>query len=163
MSINISIYSVNSTGAQPVLPKLLLSGNLRIMNNPNLPIRVQFARAGNYYRLELSVSGLLARELPILIAAYTETWTKPEEIERAHMGDAAMGDVMAITLIADHEIRAGQHPGDTAQKLTYRIWQKLDRYVKVTVETTYLGESPDAHFEYGEAQYAQAFGARFEH
>lgn len=136
------------------------------MNNPHLPIRVQFARPGNYYRLELSVSRLLARELPLLIAAYTEGWTKPEEIERAHVGNgvgnASVEDVMAITLIAENEIRSGQHPADIAQKLTYRIWQKLDRYVKVTIETTYLGESPDAYFEYGEAQYAQAFGARFE-
>ena len=42
------------------------------------------------------------------------------------------------------------------------IWQKLDRYVKVTVVATYLGETPDAHFEYGESAYAEAFGARFE-
>jgi hypothetical protein len=132
------------------------------MSNPLAPIRIQFARAGNTYRLEASISRILTRELPIVISAYTETWTKPEEIERASIDKSGNRDTLAVTLIADHEIRAGEHPGEIARKLTYTIWQKLDRYVKVTVETTYLGESPDAHFEYGEMQYADAFGARFE-
>lgn len=132
------------------------------MSNPLAPIRIQFARAGNTYRLEASISRLLPRELPAVIAAFTETWTKPEEIERASIDKKSSRDALAITLIADSEINIGEHPGDIAKRLTYRIWQKLDRYVKVTVETTYLGVSPDAHFEYGETQYADAFGARFE-
>jgi uncharacterized protein involved in copper resistance len=67
-----------------------------------------------------------------------------------------------LVLIADHEIRAGERPGEIARRLAYAIWKKLDRYVKVTIETTYLGESPDSHFEFGESQYADAYGARFE-
>ena len=55
------------------------------------------------------------------------------------------------------------HCANIARTLTYAIWQKLDRYVKVTVEATYLGETPDDHFEFGESAYADAFGARFEH
>ena len=132
------------------------------MTNPLAPIRIQFARAGNTYRLEASISRLLPRELPIVIAAFTEVWTKPEEIERASVSYADNREAIAVTLIADSKINPGEHPGDIARKLTYTIWQKLDRYVKITVETTYLGESPDAHFEYGEAQYADAFGQRFE-
>jgi len=120
-------------------------------------IRVQFAKAGNLYRLEIAVSPLLAREIPAVVEAFTAHWTKPEEVDRAKVGDAT-----ALILIADHEIRAGERPADIARTLTYAIWQKLDRYVKVTVETTYLGESPDAHFEFGEPQYSEAFGARFE-
>ncbi len=137
------------------------TGNLHHMTQPLAPIRVQFAKAGNYYRLEASVSRILPRELPLVVAAFTESWTKPEEVERVLLG-AASGEALAITLMADHEIPLSERPADVARRLSYAIWQKLDRYVKVTVETTYLGESPDAHFEYGESQYADAFGARFE-
>ncbi|MEI6738112.1 MAG: hypothetical protein WCL29_06510 [Pseudomonadota bacterium] len=131
------------------------------MSQPLAPIRVQFAKAGNYYRLEVSISRLLPRELPLVISAFTESWTKPEEVERVSVGRTS-GEALAVTLMADHEIRAGERPTDIARNLTYAIWQMLDRYVKVTVETTYLGESPDAHFEFGEAEYANAFGTRFE-
>lgn len=131
------------------------------MTQPLAPIRVQFAKAGNYYRLEASISRLLPREMPPVIAAFTEVWTKPEQIERVSIGSAS-GEALAVTLIADHEIPAGGRPGSVARALTYAIWQKLDRYVKITVETTYLGESPDAHFEYGEAEYSDAYGTRFE-
>ena len=123
----------------------------------NTPVRVQFAKAGNLYRLDVSISPLLPRELPTVVEVFTTYWTKPEEVERARVNDAT-----AIILSADHEIRAGERPSDIARTLTYAIWQKLDRYVKVTVEATYLGESHDAHFEYGESAYAEAFGARFE-
>lgn len=123
----------------------------------NTPVRVQFARAGNLYRLDVSVSPLLPREIPPVVEVFTANWAKPEEVERARVNDAT-----AIILSADHEIRAGERPADIARTLTYAIWQKLDRYVKVTVEATYLGESHDAHFEYGETAYAEAFGARFE-
>ena len=123
----------------------------------NTPVRVQFAKAGNLYRLDMSVSPLLPREIPPVVEVFTANWAKPEEVDRSRVADAT-----AITLSADHEIRAGEHPADIARKLTYAIWQKLDRYVKVTVEATYLGESQDAHFEYGESAYAEAFGARFE-
>ena len=100
---------------------------------------------------------LLPRELPQVVEAFTTNWAKPEEVERAKVRDA-----VAITLTADHEIRAGEKPADIARTLTYAIWQKLDRYVKVTVAATYLSETPDAHFEYGESAYAEAFGTRFE-
>ena len=131
------------------------------MTQPLAPIRVQFAKAGNYYRLEASVSRLLPREVPEVVAAYTTVWTKPEEVESVAVGTVS-GDALILTLIADHEIRASERPADLARALTYAIWQRLDRYTKVTVETTYLGESPDAHFEFGEDQYAAAYGARFE-
>ena len=123
----------------------------------NTPVRVQFAKAGNLYRLEVSASPLLPREVPPVVEAFTANWAKPQEVERARVGDA-----MAITLSAEHEIRAGERPADIARALTYAIWQKLDRYVKVTVAATYLCETPDAHFEYGESAYAEAFGTRFE-
>jgi hypothetical protein len=120
-------------------------------------IQVQFAKAGNLYRLEVAVSPLLAREMPIVVEEFTANWTKPEEVDRAKVNEAT-----ALILIADHEIRAGERPADIARKLTYAIWKKLDRYVKVTVEATYLGENPETHFEFGESQYAEGFGARFE-
>ena len=123
----------------------------------NTPVRVQFAKAGILYRLDMSVSPLLPREIPPVVEVFTANWAKPEEVDRSRVADAT-----AITLSADHEIRAGERPADIARKLTYAIWQKLDRYVKVTVEATYLGESQDARFEYGESAYAEAFGARFE-
>lgn len=123
----------------------------------NTPVRVQFVKAGNTYRLDVSVSPLLPREVPPVVEAFTAHWTKPQEVERSQVNDAT-----AIILSAEHEMRAGERPADIARALTYAIWQKLDRYVKVTVEATYLGESPDSHFEYGESAYADAFGARFE-
>ncbi len=120
-------------------------------------IHIQFGKAGNAYRLAMSVSPLLPREIPVVVEVFTGFWTKPEEVDRVEIGDAC-----ALVLTADHEIRAGEHPGDVAKKLSYVLWQRLERYVKVTVETTYLGETPDTHFEFGETQYSQAFGTRFE-
>ncbi len=120
-------------------------------------IQVQFAKTGNLYRLEVGVSPLLPREVPAVVEVFTKHWTKPEEVDRASVGDAT-----ALILIADHQIRAGERPADIARTLSYAIWRKLDRYVKVTVEATYLGESPDSHFEFGESAYAEAYGARFE-
>ena len=123
----------------------------------NIPVRVQFAKAGNLFRLQVCASPLLPREIPQVVEAFTTHWCKPEEIERGKVKDA-----VAITLTADHEIRAGEKPADIARTLSYAIWQKLDRYVKVTVDATYLGEAPDSHFEFGESAYAGAFEARFE-
>ena len=123
----------------------------------NTPVRVQFAKAGNLFRLEVCVSPLLPRELPQVVEAFTTNWCKPEEVERGKVKDA-----VALTLTADHEIRAGEKPVDIARTLTYAIWQKLDRYVKVTVAATYLGDNPDSNFEFGESAYADAFEARFE-
>ena len=123
----------------------------------NIPVRVQFAKAGNLFRLEVCVSPLLPREVQQVVEAFTANWCKPEEIERAKVEVA-----VAITLTADHEIRAGEKPADIGRTIICAIWQKLDRYVKVTIEATYLGETPDGHFEYGESAYADAFGTRFE-
>ena len=63
-------------------------------------IQVQFAKAGNLYRLEVSVSPLLAREIPTVVEVFTTHWTKPEEVDRAKVSDAT-----ALVLIAEHEIR----------------------------------------------------------
>jgi hypothetical protein len=99
----------------------------------------------------------LPREVPGVVEVFTAHWTKPEEVDRAKVGDAS-----ALILIADHQIRAGERPADIARAMSYAIWRKLDRYVKVTIEATYLGDTPDAHFEFGETAYAEAYGARFE-
>jgi hypothetical protein len=122
---------------------------------------MQFAKAGNYYRLEATISRLLPREVPEVVAAFSQVWTKPEEVDSVPLGTQS-GEALILTLTADHEISLSQRPSDIARLLTYAIWQRLDRYTKVTVETTYLGESPDTHFEFGEDQYASAYGARFE-
>ncbi len=131
------------------------------MTQPLAPIRMQFAKAGNYYRLEATISRLLPREVPEVVAAFSQVWTKPEEVDSVALG-TQVGEALILTLTADHEISLSQRPSDVARLLTYAIWQRLDRYTKVTVETTYLGESPDTHFEFGEDQYASAYGARFE-
>lgn len=127
------------------------------MTTPTIPVHVQYAKAGNLYRLDVSVSPLLPREIPHVVEVFTTNWTKPEEVERARVQEAT-----AITLSAEHEIRAGERASDIARTMTYAIWQKLDRYVKVTIAATYLGESHDAQFEFAESAYTQAYGARFE-
>ena len=123
----------------------------------NEPVRIQFAKASNLYRFEVAVSPLIAREIPKVVEAFTAHWAKPEEVERAKASDAD-----ALILIAEHNLRLDERPADIARNLTYAIWKKLDRYVKVTIESTYLGENPETHFEFGEQSYADAFGARFE-
>ena len=127
------------------------------MSKSNAPIRVQFAGSGNYYRLTVSVSPLLPREIPQVLATFSIAWAKPEEQERTDLGDA-----VALTLTADREVLTGERLPEIIRGLTYDVWQRLDRYVKVTVEATYLGTSPDIYYEYGEAQYSAAYGARFE-
>ena len=64
-------------------------------------IQVQFAKAGSPYRLEVSVSPLLPREVSQVVEEFTAHWTKPEEVDRVRVNDAT-----ALILIADHEIRA---------------------------------------------------------
>lgn len=127
------------------------------MSLPAKPITVQFAKAGNLYRLDVCISPLIAREIPQVVETFTAHWAKPEEVERAKVNSA-----QALTLSAEHELRAGERAADIARTLTYAIWKKLDRYVKVTIEATYLGESQDGHYEFGEVAYTEAFGARFE-
>ncbi len=127
------------------------------MSLPAKPVAIQFAKAGNLYRMDVCVSPLIAREIPQVVEVFTAHWAKPEEVERAKVHDA-----QALTLSAEHELRAGERASDVARTLSYAIWKKLDRYVKVTIEATYLGESQDGHFEFGEVAYTEAFGARFE-
>jgi hypothetical protein len=127
------------------------------MNQPSKPIAVQFAKAGNLYRLDVCVSPLIPREIPQVVEIFTAHWAKPVEVERAKVHGA-----QALALSAEHELRAGERTADIARILTYAIWKKLDRYVKVTIEATYLGDSHDGHFEFGEVAYTEAFGARFE-
>lgn len=127
------------------------------MSQSTVPIHVQFAKAGSLYRLDACVSPLLPREIPLVVELFTAHWAKPEEVERAQVKGAT-----ALTLSAEQQIRAGERADGVARALTWAIWKRLDRYVKVTIEATYLGESQDQHFEYGEAAYTEAFGARFE-
>jgi hypothetical protein len=125
--------------------------------NPAKPIAIQFAKAGIRYRLDVCVSPLIAREVPQVVETFTAHWAKPEEVERARVKGAH-----ALTLSAEHELRAGERADSIARALSYAIWKKLDRYVKITIEATYLSDPPDGHFEYGEAAYTEAYGARFE-
>ncbi|MBL8520251.1 MAG: hypothetical protein JNK75_06220 [Betaproteobacteria bacterium] len=127
------------------------------MTLPAKPVAIQFAKAGNLYRLDVCVSPLIAREIPQVVEIFTAQWAKPVEVERAKVKGA-----QALALSAEHELRAGERAADIARTLSYAIWKKLDRYVKVTVEATYLGESQDGHYEFGEVAYTEAFGARFE-
>ena len=50
--------------------------------HPAKPIAVQFAKAGNLYRLDVCVSPLLAREIPQVVEVFTAHWAKPEEVEK---------------------------------------------------------------------------------
>jgi hypothetical protein len=87
---------------------------------------MQFATAGNHYRLEATISRLLPREVAEVVAAFSQVWTKPEEIDSISLGIEA-GEALILTLTADHEISLTQRPADIARLLTYAIWQRLDR------------------------------------
>jgi hypothetical protein len=115
------------------------------------------AKSGQLYRMQIAVSPLLAREVSIVVAAFAKQWARPESIERAGSRGA-----LVLGASAEGHLRPGERHEDVARAITYTIWRVLGRYVKVTVEATYLGESPNASFEYGEKAYAEAYGARFE-
>lgn len=115
------------------------------------------ARKTLLYRVEVTVSPLLAREMPQVIEAYTRQWARPEEIEKARNQDAGV-----LMLSAEGHLRTGEKPADLARQITFAIWQSLGRYVKVTAETTYLGDPPQSSFEFGEEAYAHAYETRFE-
>jgi hypothetical protein len=109
------------------------------------------------YRVEVTVSPLLVREMPQVIEAFTLQWARPEEIERARNQDAGV-----LMLSAEGHLRAGEKPAELARQITFAIWQSLGRYVKVTAETTYLGDPPQSSFEFGEDAYTRAYETRFE-
>ncbi len=93
----------------------------------------------------------------MVIEAFADQWARPEDIERASNGEAAV-----LIASAEGHLRLGERPEDIARNITYAIWKTLDRYVKVTVDATYLGETPSGIYEFSEDAYAVAYGARFE-
>ena len=121
------------------------------------PDKSLLVKSGNLYRMQIAVSPLLPREISLVVEAFTKQWARPENIEKASNNEA-------VVLIASAEghLRLGERPEDIARNITYAVWKVLERYVKVTVEATYLGENPNGSFEFGEKAYAEAYGARFE-
>ena len=114
-------------------------------------------KSTNLYRMQIAVSPLLPREMTMVIEAFAKQWARPEDIERASNGEAAV-----LIASAEGHLRLGERPEDIARNITYAIWKTLDRYVKVTVDATYLGETPNGIYEFSEDAYAVAYGARFE-
>jgi hypothetical protein len=120
------------------------------------------------YRIETVVAPLLPREVDAVIAAFADAWTKPEEIERVARhksgegGKAGKDSTFALHLTAERDLRLGETADEVARLISYTIWKKLDRYVKITVDATFLNANPDVSLEFAEQAYAHAFGARFE-
>ena len=114
-------------------------------------------QSGPLYRIQIAVSPLRPREIPLVLEAFSRRWARPEDVGKAHNPEA-------VVLIASAEghLQVGECPEEVARGISYAIWRALDRYVKVTVEATYLGENPHGSFEFGEKAYAQAYGTRFE-
>lgn len=115
------------------------------------------ARQALLYRVEITVSPLLPREMPLVIEAFTNRWGRPEEIEKGHTRDAG-----ALMLSAEGHLRPGEKPAELVRQITFAIWQNLGRYVKVTAEATYIGDPPQSSFEFGEEAYTRAYETRFE-
>lgn len=116
-----------------------------------------YATPRNTYRLALTVSPILPREVQGVLEVYMALWGAPEQVDRR-----VNGETVTLVLVADHEIHAGQSPSTVAASLANLVWRRLDRYVKITIETTYLSTPPDSQFEFGEPEYAKAFSARFQ-
>lgn len=109
------------------------------------------------YRVEVTVSPLLAREMPPVIEAFTRQWARPEEVERSRNRDAGV-----LILSAENHLRPGEKPAELVRQITFAIWQALGRYVKVTADATYIGDPPQSSFEFGEEAYTRAYETRFE-
>jgi hypothetical protein len=121
------------------------------------PDKNLLVKSGNLYRMQIAVSPLLPREISLVVEAFAKQWARPENIEKASNSEAVV-----LIAAAEAHLRLGERPEDIARNITYAIWKVLERYVKVTVEATYLGENPNGSFEFGEKAYAEAYGARFE-
>ena len=121
------------------------------------PDKSLLAKTGQLYRMQIAVSPLLPREIPLVIDAFTKQWARPEVIEKANNLDA-----FVLIAAGEGHLRLGERLEEIARNITYAVWKTLDRYVKVTIEATYLGENPNGSFEFGEKAYSEAYGARFE-
>ncbi len=121
------------------------------------PDKNLLVKSGNLYRMQIAVSPLLPREISLVVEAFAKHWARPENVEKASNNEAVV-----LIAAAEAHLRLGERPEDIARNITYAIWKVLERYVKVTVEATYLGENPNGSFEFGEKAYAEAYGARFE-
>ena len=128
---------------------------------------LSLSQRARIYRIETVVAPLLPREYDAVVAAFSDAWTKPEEIERVprntNGGKAGGRDsTFALHLTAERDLRLGETADDVARLISYTIWKSLDRYVKITVDATFLSANPDLSLEFAEQAYANAFGARFE-
>jgi len=121
------------------------------------PDKSLLAKTGQLYRMQIAVSPLLPREIPLVIDAFARQWSRPEAVEKASNPEA-----IVLIAAAEGHLRLGERPEEIARNITYAVWKALDRYVKITIEATYLGDNPNGSFEFGEKAYAEAFGARFE-
>jgi uncharacterized protein YbcC (UPF0753/DUF2309 family) len=127
---------------------------------------LSLSQRARMYRIETVVAPLLPREVEAVIAAFADAWTKPEEIERVARDRDGKGvgkdSTFALHLTAERDLRLGETADEVARLISYTIWKKLDRYVKITVDATFLNANPDVSLEFAEQAYAHAFGARFE-
>ncbi len=124
---------------------------------------LSISQRARFYRIETVVAPLLPREYEIVIAAFADAWSKPEEIERVSRDNPGGKDgTFALHLTAERDLRLGETADEVARLISYTIWKKLDRYVKITVDATFLNANPDVSLEFAEQSYAHAFGARFE-
>ncbi len=120
---------------------------------------LSLSQRARFYRIETVVAPLLPREYDAVIAAFGDAWTKPEEIDRVVRGKDG---TFALHLMAERDLRLGETVDEVGRLISYTIWKKLDRYVKITVDATFLNANPDVSLEFAEQAYAHAFGARFE-
>lgn len=127
-----------------------------VTNNSSLSQRARI------YRIEAVIAPLLPREYDAVIAAFADAWTKPEEIERVARNKTAKDATFALHLTAERDLRLGETADEVARLISYTVWKKLDRYVKITIDATFLNANPDISLEFAEQAYAHAFGARFE-
>lgn len=135
------------------------------MTTNNLSHTLSLSQRARIYRIETVVAPLLPREYDAVIAAFSDAWTKPEEIDRVARdgsGTGSKGSTFALHLTAERDLRLGETADEVARLISYTIWKKLDRYVKITVDATFLNANPDVSLEFAEQAYAHAFGARFE-
>lgn len=121
------------------------------------PDKRLLAKTGQLYRMQIAVSPLLPREISMVIEAFARQWARPEVVEKASNPEA-----LVLIAAAEGHLRLGERPEEIARNITYAVWKVLDRYVKITIEATYLGDNPNGSFEFGEKAYAEAYGTRFE-
>jgi len=108
----------------------------------------------HHYRMHISVSTLTTGEITTVLEIIGAIWNKPEMVRKI-----ANKKLLLIETTAEGYLTNGESEEAFAERISLAIWRSLRRFVKVSVDATYLEEPPNDSYEFGERDYQRLVGA----